>query len=226
MTASARSSVRESQMQCFFGSVVCAKPKSSRNSSLEAFIVCQDFQPPPDFDAATVALTSGSIMANAADSISMIACASNGNGTVGGGGGSSSETRAIAPFLACGDLAGFDADQSYPLELGDDDGDDGDGNGNGGNGGGGGAFAEFAAFNRSAACVPLANADAEKGAPTASGADENASPSSSSSPSASSSAAARSAHQKYQHIAPLQPPRNAPYSQFLHLKRGNLLGKQ
>jgi hypothetical protein len=32
------------QMQCFFGSVVCAKPKSSRNSSLEAFIVCQNFQ--------------------------------------------------------------------------------------------------------------------------------------------------------------------------------------
>ena len=58
---------RASQMQCFFGSVVCAKPKSSRNSSLEAFIVCQDFQPPADFDAATVSLTSGAIVANAND---------------------------------------------------------------------------------------------------------------------------------------------------------------
>ena len=27
--------------------------------------------------------------------------------------------RVIVPFLACGDLAGFDADQSYPLDLAD-----------------------------------------------------------------------------------------------------------
>ena len=25
--------------------------------------------------------------------------------------------RAIVPFLACGDLSGFDSDQSYPLDL-------------------------------------------------------------------------------------------------------------
>jgi tRNA (cytidine32/guanosine34-2'-O)-methyltransferase len=38
-----------SQMKCFFKEVHCSKPKSSRQSSCEAFIVCKDFQPPDDF---------------------------------------------------------------------------------------------------------------------------------------------------------------------------------
>ncbi|KAJ1505913.1 putative tRNA (cytidine(32)/guanosine(34)-2'-O)-methyltransferase [Coelomomyces lativittatus] len=33
------------QLRLFFNSVTCCKPRSSRNSSIEAFVVCKDFQP-------------------------------------------------------------------------------------------------------------------------------------------------------------------------------------
>ena len=38
-----------SQMRCFFEEVTVAKPKSSRNSSIESFIVCRRFLPPNGF---------------------------------------------------------------------------------------------------------------------------------------------------------------------------------
>jgi len=57
-----------------------AKPKSSRNSSIEAFVVCQGFRK---------------------------------NGTVAGAAGGGDD--AVVPFVACGDLSGFDSDASYPL---------------------------------------------------------------------------------------------------------------
>lgn len=39
------------QLKLFFDRVVVAKPRSSRASSIEAFIVCLDFRPPPGFIA-------------------------------------------------------------------------------------------------------------------------------------------------------------------------------
>lgn len=85
------------QMQCFFKSVYCVKPKSSRNSSVEAFIVCQDYSPPLDYIPTMVA-----------PSLNY----SSANSLVGA-------SRVIVPFLACGDLSGYDADQTYPLEKND-----------------------------------------------------------------------------------------------------------
>jgi tRNA (cytidine32/guanosine34-2'-O)-methyltransferase len=38
-----------SQLRCFFSEVTVAKPKSSRNSSIESFVVCRDYQPPRGF---------------------------------------------------------------------------------------------------------------------------------------------------------------------------------
>ena len=38
-----------SQLRLFFPEVFCAKPRSSRNSSIEAFVVCRGFAPPPGF---------------------------------------------------------------------------------------------------------------------------------------------------------------------------------
>lgn len=35
-----------SQLRVFFPRVTCAKPRSSRNSSIEAFVVCQGYAPP------------------------------------------------------------------------------------------------------------------------------------------------------------------------------------
>lgn len=42
------------QLAVFFGQVHCAKPASSRNSSLEAFVVCQDYQPPKGYMPTTL----------------------------------------------------------------------------------------------------------------------------------------------------------------------------
>ena len=37
------------QLQVFFTDVYCAKPASSRNSSLESFVVCKNYRPPPGY---------------------------------------------------------------------------------------------------------------------------------------------------------------------------------
>lgn len=38
-----------SQLRCFFREVTVAKPKSSRNSSIESFVVCRFYEPPSGF---------------------------------------------------------------------------------------------------------------------------------------------------------------------------------
>lgn len=38
--------IMEAQLSCFFPQLAIAKPASSRNSSIEAFVVCRNFQPP------------------------------------------------------------------------------------------------------------------------------------------------------------------------------------
>ena len=38
-----------SQLRIFFPLVTVAKPRSSRNSSIEAFVVCQNYSPPPGY---------------------------------------------------------------------------------------------------------------------------------------------------------------------------------
>lgn len=37
------------QLKIFFPDVMVAKPKSSRNSSIEAFVLCRQYAPPPGF---------------------------------------------------------------------------------------------------------------------------------------------------------------------------------
>lgn len=88
-----------SQLRVFFRRVICCKPKSSRNSSIEAFVVCQEYQPPEGY---VPSMTTPLLDHRYGDR--------PGNAEVGTG-------RAIVPFMACGDLSGFDSDQSYPLKL-------------------------------------------------------------------------------------------------------------
>ena len=38
------------QLKLFFSNVSCAKPRSSRNSSIEAFVVCQNYSPPAGYE--------------------------------------------------------------------------------------------------------------------------------------------------------------------------------
>ncbi|XP_076026256.1 tRNA (cytidine(32)/guanosine(34)-2'-O)-methyltransferase [Genypterus blacodes] len=89
-----------SQLKIFFGSVTCAKPRSSRNSSIEAFVVCQNFSPPAGY----IPNMSNPLLDHCYDV--------DFNQLEG-------PNRVIVPFLACGDLSAFDSDRTYPLQLND-----------------------------------------------------------------------------------------------------------
>jgi tRNA (cytidine32/guanosine34-2'-O)-methyltransferase len=113
-----------SQMRTLFTSVVVAKPRSSRASSIEAFIVCQNFQPPSGFAASLEnPLGRGSNFPKAQQPTTSEPFTPSqkirDDGTVELEFPSSSDEepnhRWIAPFLACGDLSSFDSDASYQL---------------------------------------------------------------------------------------------------------------
>ena len=77
-----------------------AKPKSSRNSSVEAFVVAQGFRLPTGF---------------ARDSLSRLDPPDYSAAVP-----MSGAELLIVPFVACGDLSGYDADTNYPLKPLDD----------------------------------------------------------------------------------------------------------
>jgi tRNA (cytidine32/guanosine34-2'-O)-methyltransferase len=85
------------QLRLLFHRVSIAKPTSSRNSSLESFVVCQKFKGAPYFN---LSLDQDSVLEG------------------------SDLPPCVPPFLACGDLSGWgeneqslmDADKSYPIE--------------------------------------------------------------------------------------------------------------
>lgn len=132
------------QLKLFFERVVVAKPRSSRASSVEAFIVCLNFRPPPGFHASLEEpLGVGDRLSRMVEAqnmqepiVSSITLQDPSTGAW-----SSTPTRVnlvredgitelslpddeaeqrrqgrwIAPFLACGDLSAYDADASYHL---------------------------------------------------------------------------------------------------------------
>ncbi|XP_056454342.1 putative tRNA (cytidine(32)/guanosine(34)-2'-O)-methyltransferase [Gadus chalcogrammus] len=87
-----------SQLRVFFSQVTCAKPRSSRNSSIEAFVVCLNYSPPEGY----VPNMSNPLLDHSYDV--------DFNQLEG-------PNRIIVPFLACGDLSAYDSDQTYPLQL-------------------------------------------------------------------------------------------------------------
>jgi len=99
-----------SQLRCFFEEVTVAKPKSSRNSSIESFVVCRRFNCPPGY-----VISMDSLLLD--HKYGAAQCAGGGqiaNQMLG-------PCALVVPFVACGDLSGydFDPDKSYPLDLGD-----------------------------------------------------------------------------------------------------------
>eukprot|EP01117_Protostelium_nocturnum_P012706 TRINITY_DN4689_c0_g1_i1.p1 TRINITY_DN4689_c0_g1~~TRINITY_DN4689_c0_g1_i1.p1 ORF type:complete len:175 (-),score=60.22 TRINITY_DN4689_c0_g1_i1:8-532(-) len=76
-----------SQLKLFFPDVTMVKPKSSRNSSLEYFVVCQNYSPPEDYTPTMI-----NPMSNEHYSQGTLMTGSN---------------SVIVPFLACGDLNGY-----------------------------------------------------------------------------------------------------------------------
>ncbi|XP_044161580.1 putative tRNA (cytidine(32)/guanosine(34)-2'-O)-methyltransferase [Bufo gargarizans] len=87
-----------SQLKIFFREVTCAKPRSSRNSSIEAFVVCQGYSPPEGY----IPNMSNPLLDHCYDM--------DFNQLEG-------PNRVIVPFLACGDLSAYDSDKTYPLQL-------------------------------------------------------------------------------------------------------------
>lgn len=84
------------QVSIFFERVHIVKPKSSRNSSIEAFVLGQKYSPPPGYRP---------VMLQSASALPLTPEQYLG------------PQRTCVPFMACGSLAGFDADQNYPLSL-------------------------------------------------------------------------------------------------------------
>ena len=115
------------QLRCFFTSVHCAKPRSSRASSLEAFVVCEGFSIPKGYTVdpkrpvglgAQVPLPEkkqidkesfdggGQRRTVREDGVSVLEIESDEE---------EGKNRWIAPFVACGDLSAWDADATYHL---------------------------------------------------------------------------------------------------------------
>ncbi|DBA04528.1 TPA: hypothetical protein N0F65_011076 [Lagenidium giganteum] len=99
------------QLRRFFGNVTCAKPKASRNSSFESFVVCQDFQLPdgfvPNMDEHLLDLQYENEEEDDDVAPKDMQFHSGVDSTRG--------VRDDVHFRGCGDVFGDDSDQSYPL---------------------------------------------------------------------------------------------------------------
>lgn len=87
-----------SQLRIFFKKVSIAKPASSRNSSIEAFVVCEDYSPPDGYVP--------QMIDPMVDDVQLIAYQTD-----------SDVNRLMIPFVVCGDLRNFDSDMSYSLNA-------------------------------------------------------------------------------------------------------------
>ncbi|KAK4549525.1 hypothetical protein LTR36_006522 [Oleoguttula mirabilis] len=119
------------QLKIVFERVTVAKPRSSRASSVEAFIVCTNFRPPMGFKASLDnPLGAGRKLQHSEDisaartkpyrkvredGITELELGSDSENEQDPG---QQDIRWIAPFLACGDLSAFDADASHKLPEG------------------------------------------------------------------------------------------------------------
>ncbi|XP_072388057.1 tRNA (cytidine(32)/guanosine(34)-2'-O)-methyltransferase-like [Diabrotica undecimpunctata] len=85
------------QLLTLFKEVDIAKPSSSRNSSIESFVVCRNYSPPEGFDPK---LMTPYLDVSHRDFNSLTGV-----------------NRVIIPFVVCGDVSAFDSDTTYPLQL-------------------------------------------------------------------------------------------------------------
>jgi tRNA (cytidine32/guanosine34-2'-O)-methyltransferase len=112
------------QLKLVFERVWIAKPRSSRASSIEAFVVCIGFSPPKGFNASLGDPLGAGLKLSVGDEKQPVRTASNRTTREDGitelelesdPDDAQEDSRWVAPFLACGDLSAFDADASYHL---------------------------------------------------------------------------------------------------------------
>jgi tRNA (cytidine32/guanosine34-2'-O)-methyltransferase len=116
------------QLKLVFERVRVAKPRSSRASSIEAFVVCTGFNPPPGFKASLdMPLGAGTELPTPEIPPAKISASRSvrEDGAIELDLGDESDEdsigvetgapRWIAPFLACGDLSSYDSDATYHL---------------------------------------------------------------------------------------------------------------
>ncbi|KAK3214498.1 hypothetical protein GRF29_19g323930 [Pseudopithomyces chartarum] len=110
------------QLKLVFARVRVAKPRSSRASSIEAFVVCEGFQPPPGFKPSLEKpLGAGATLPapEVKKAVEGVQRTVRPDGAVeidlGDETDEEGEVRWIAPFLACGDLSAYDSDATYAL---------------------------------------------------------------------------------------------------------------
>lgn len=85
-----------SQLKIFFEKVSITKPASSRNSSIEAFVVCQNYRPPDGYVPQMINPMLTDVKTIVSETESEV-------------------NKLIIPFVVCGDLRGYDSDMSYSL---------------------------------------------------------------------------------------------------------------
>ena len=93
------------------GGVFLAKPRASRNASVEAFVVCRGYRAP---EGCLVPRRFGGegLWPALAGAAARVGGEEEGTSS---SSSSSSATGKLIPFVACGDLRGWDADRSYDL---------------------------------------------------------------------------------------------------------------
>lgn len=110
------------QLKLFFENVIVAKPRSSRASSVEAFIVCLNLMPPPGYKASLEEpLTVEKLEQMQAEQLKNAPSpqetktVKREDGVIEVQMKQREANRWIAPFMACGDLSSYDADATYHL---------------------------------------------------------------------------------------------------------------
>lgn len=90
-------SLLTAQLNLLFPYISINKPKSSRNSSIESFVVCKDYNPPEGFDPTNFT----PYLNQQYDNFDQLA----------------GVNRVIVPFVVCGDLSAYDSDKTYGLTV-------------------------------------------------------------------------------------------------------------
>lgn len=107
------------KLEQFFKAVTVVKPKSSRNTSMECFVLCSGFNLPKNFSPSMInPIKLSEDQVNFLPNPTTAAKVNEDSSSSVGSNNNNNLQKKIVPFLACGSFSGYDADMSYPVEIG------------------------------------------------------------------------------------------------------------